>query len=76
MTKFSRNHVMTVARGLLLCSPVLLLAACQPPPPPPAAACDACAAAAHAQATADQALNLAQQAMSASTRTYERGLRK
>jgi hypothetical protein len=85
MTKLTRQRAITLSRALLVCAPVLALGACAPPPPPEVAAgpCDPCAAAAHAQATADQALSLAQQAMAAATRQttvsremYERGLRK
>lgn len=78
------TKLITLPRVLLLGAPLLALAACAPPPPPVTAGpCDPCAAAAHAQATADQALGLAQQAMAAATRQstvsremYERGLRK
>jgi hypothetical protein len=50
----------------------LLLGACAAPPPP----CDACAVAARAEATANQALSLAQQAMARSSQMYQRTLVK
>jgi Alanine-zipper, major outer membrane lipoprotein len=52
-------------------------------PPPPLPLCGACAAAQHAEATANQALSTAQQALAAAnearataSRMYQRGLRK
>lgn len=78
MTKLTSP--ITLARLLLLSAPVLAIGACAAPPPEP---CDACAAAAHAQATADQALSTAQQALAAasasrtvSSEMYNRSLRK
>ena len=65
----------TLGRVLLVIAPALLLGACVAPAPPPVP-CDACAAAAHAQATADQALATAQQALQASSTMYQRTLRK
>lgn len=80
MTTLIPVRPMTVVRTLLLCSPVLLLGACAPPPPGP---CDACAAAAQAQSTANEALSTAQQALAAanaartaSSEMYQRTLRK
>jgi hypothetical protein len=63
---------------LVLGTPLLLLGACAGPPP-----CDACAVAARAEATANQALSTAQQALAAATASrtstsemYQRSLRK
>ena len=74
MTKLTRKTSVTLARVLALGTPLLLLGACAAPPP-----CDACAVAARAEATANQALNLAQQALASRTTTsevYQRSLRK
>jgi hypothetical protein len=74
MTKLSRQTSVTLARVLALGTPLLLLGACAAPPP-----CDACAVAARAEATANQALSIAQQAMAARATTsevYQRSLRK
>ena len=61
---------------LALGAPLLLLGACAAPPPP----CDACAVAARAEATANQAITIAQQALAASrtstSEVYQRSLRK
>jgi hypothetical protein len=73
MTKLSRQTSVTLARVLAL-GTLLLLGACAAPPP-----CDACAVAARAEATANQALSIAQQAMAARATTsevYQRSLRK
>jgi hypothetical protein len=76
MTKLTRQTSVTLARVLALGTPLLLLGACAAPPPP----CDACAVAARAEATANQALSIAQQALAASrattSETYQRSLRK
>ena len=56
MTKLFGKGSLTLARVLALGAPVLLLGACAAPPPP----CDACAVAARAEATANQALTIAQ----------------
>jgi hypothetical protein len=75
MTKLTRKSSITLARVLALGTPLLLLGACAAPPPP----CDACAVAARAEATANQALTIAQQALAARTTTsevYQRSLRK
>ena len=75
MTKLIRKTSVTLARVLALGTPLLLLGACAAPPP-----CDACAVAARAEATANQALSMAQQALAASrtttSETYQRSLRK
>jgi hypothetical protein len=75
MTKLTRKTSVTLARVLALGTPLLLLGACAAPPP-----CDACAVAARAEATANQALSMAQQALAASRTTtsesYQRSLRK
>lgn len=80
MTKLIRKGPVSWLRIALLCSPVLALGACATPPPGP---CDACAAAAQAQATANEALTTARQALSeanaaraASSEMYQRSLRK
>ena len=80
MTKLIGRGPASLVRVLLLCSPVLALGACATPPPGP---CDACAAAAQAQETANHALTVAQQALSeanaaraASSEMYQRSLRK
>ena len=76
MTKLFGKGSVTLARVLALGTPLLLLGACVAPPPP----CDACAVAARAEATANQALTIAQQALAASrtstSEVYQRGLRK
>jgi hypothetical protein len=75
MTKLFGKGSLTLARVLALGAPVLLLGACAAPPPP----CDACAVAARAEATANQALTIAQQALAARSSTsdmYQRSLRK
>jgi len=75
MTKLTRKSSITLARVLALGTPLLLLGACAAPPPP----CDACAVAARAEATANQALSIAQQALAARSTTsevYQRSLRK
>jgi hypothetical protein len=79
MTRFSRK--ITLARMLVLGSPLLMLGACAAPPPPPP--CDACALARQAEATANQALTVAQQALAAAqssrsttSEMYQRSLRK
>jgi hypothetical protein len=75
MTKLFGKGSLTLARVLALVAPALLLGACAAPPPP----CDACAVAARAEATANQALTIAQQALAARASTsemYQRSLRK
>ncbi|TMJ59956.1 MAG: hypothetical protein E6G81_07740 [Alphaproteobacteria bacterium] len=72
MTRPTRKSPTTLARMLILGTPLLLLGACAAPPPP----CDACAVAARAEATANQALSLAQQAMARSSQMYQRTLVK
>jgi hypothetical protein len=76
MTKFTGKPSVTLGRLLIFGAPLLLLGACAAPPPP----CDACAVAARAEATANQALTIAQQALAASrtstSEVYQRGLRK
>lgn len=74
MTKLFGKGSVTLARVLALGTPLLLLGACAAPPVAPA--CDACAAAARAEATANQALSLAQQAMARSSQMYQRTLVK
>ena len=74
MTRLTRRGLVTSARMFVLGTPLLLLGACAAPPP-----CDACAVAARAEATANQALSVAQQALAARTTTsemYQRSLRK
>jgi len=74
MTRLTSRGLVTSARMLVLGTPLLLLGACAAPPP-----CDACAVAARAEATANQALSVAQQALAARTTTsemYQRSLRK
>jgi len=74
MTRLTRKGLVTSARMFVLGTPLLLLGACAAPPP-----CDACAVAARAEATANQALSVAQQALAARTTTsemYQRSLRK
>jgi hypothetical protein len=75
MTKLMQTRSLTLARVLVLCAPALLLGACVPLPPPPGP-CDACALAQQAQATANQALSVAQQAMARASAMYQRGLVK
>jgi hypothetical protein len=58
---------------LVLCTPLLLLGACAAPAP---AACDACAVSARAEATANQALSVAQQALARANEMYQRTLVK
>ena len=75
MTRLTRRGLVTSARMFVLGTPLLLLGACAAPPP-----CDACVVAARAEATANQALSVAQQALAARTTTssemYQRSLRK
>jgi hypothetical protein len=74
MTRLTRRGLVTSARMFVLGTPLLLLGACAAPPP-----CDACAVAARAEATANQALSVAQQALAARTTSsemYQRSLRK
>jgi hypothetical protein len=73
MTKLFGKGSVTLARVLALGTPLLLLGACAAPVAP---ACDACAAAARAEATANQALSLAQQAIARSSQMYQRTLVK
>jgi hypothetical protein len=75
MTKLTGKVSGMLPRMLVLAAPALLLAACAAPAPV-IGPCDACAAAARAQATADQALATAQQALQASSTMYQRTLRK
>ena len=75
MTRLTRKNSVKLAAVLVLGAPLLLLGACAAPPPP----CDACAVAARAEATANQALTIAQQALAARASTsemYQRSLRK
>ena len=76
MTRLMGKSPLTLARLAALGTPLLLLGACAAPPPP----CDACAVAARAEATANQALTIAQQALAASrtstSEVYQRSLRK
>jgi hypothetical protein len=76
MTKSTGKPSVAMGRLLIFGAPLLLLGACAAPPPP----CDACAVAARAEATANQALTIAQQALAASrtsaSEVYQRGLRK
>jgi hypothetical protein len=75
MTKLFGKGSLTLARLVAFGTPLLLLGACAAPPPP----CDACAVAARAEATANQALTIAQQALAARASTsemYQRSLRK
>jgi hypothetical protein len=68
----------SLARVLLVCSPVLLLGACAPTPPPPPP-CDACAAmsrANEAYTLAQQAETDAQAARAAASSMYQRSLHK
>ena len=74
MTKLFGKGSVTLARVLALGTPLVLLGACAAPPPAPV--CDACAVAARAEATANQALSLAQQAMARSSQMYQRTLVK
>jgi hypothetical protein len=78
MTRLTRKGSVTLARMFALGAPLLLLGACAAPPP-----CDACAVAARAEATANQALSTAQQALAAvsasrssTSEMYQRSLRK
>ena len=77
MIRLTRKGSVTLGRILVIGTPLLLLGACAAPPP-----CDACAVAARAEATANQALTVAQQALAAasaprpSPEMYQRSLRK
>lgn len=74
MTRLTRKGLVTSARIFVLGTPLLLLGACAAPPP-----CDACAVAARAEATANQALAVANHALAARATTsemYQRSLRK
>ena len=67
MTRLTRRGLVTSARMFVLGTPLLLLGACAAPPP-----CDACAVAARAEATANQALA----ARATTSEMYQRSLRK
>jgi hypothetical protein len=70
MTRLTRTNSVKMA-GIF--APLLLLGACVAPAP---AACDACAVSARAEATANQALSVAQQALARANEMYQRSLVK